>query len=41
MKDIVSSLKESAKNYDKIAQLGKRMIPSTLLTKCSFRKTNY
>ena len=38
MKDIVSSLKKSAKNFDKIAQLGKRLIPSSLLSKCSFKK---
>ena len=38
MKDIVSSLKKSAKNFDKIAQLGKRLIPSSLLSKCGFKK---
>ena len=38
MKNIVSSLKKSAKNFDKIAILAKRLIPSTLLSKCGFRK---
>ena len=38
MKNIVSSLKKSAKNFDKIAQLAKKLIPSTLLSKCGFRK---
>ena len=39
MKNIVSSLKKSAKAFDKIAQLGKKLIPSTVLSKCGFRKT--
>ena len=38
MKDIVSSLKKSAKDFDKIAQLAKKLIPSTVLTKCGIRK---
>ena len=38
MKNIVSSLKKSAKNFDKIANLGKRLISSTVLKKCGFTK---
>ena len=38
MKDIVSSLKKSSKYFDKIAQLGKRLISTTTLSKCGFRK---
>ena len=38
MKDIVSLLKKSAKNFDKISQTGKRLIPSTLMKKCGFKK---
>ena len=38
MKNIVSSLKKSAKNFDKIAQLAKRLISSRLLKKCGFTK---
>ena len=39
MKDIVSLLKKSAKNFDKISQTGKRLIPSTLMKKCGFKDT--
>lgn len=38
MKDIVSLLKNSANNFDKIAQLGKKLISSSVLSKCGFRK---
>ena len=38
MEDIVSSLKESAKNFDKIDRLGKRLIASSVLSKCGFKK---
>lgn len=38
MKDIVTLLKKSAKNFDKIAQLGKKLISSAVLSKCGFRK---
>ena len=38
MKDIVSSLKKSAKDFDKIARLGKRLIPTTIMSKCGFKK---
>ena len=38
MYNIVSSLKKSAKNIDKIAQLGKKLIPASLLSKCGFTK---
>ena len=38
MKDIVTSLKESAKNFDKIDRLGKRLIASSVLSKCGFKK---
>ena len=38
MRNIVSSLKNSAKNFDKIAQLGKKLIPGSLLSRCGFTK---
>lgn len=38
MKGIVSLLKKSAKNFGKIGQLSKRLISSTVLSKCGFRK---
>lgn len=38
MRNIVSLLKKSAKNFDKIAQLGKKLIPASLLSKCGFTK---
>ena len=37
MKDIVSLLKKSANNFDKMAQLGKKLISSAILSKCGFR----
>lgn len=38
MRNIVSLLKESSKNFDKICESGKRLISSSLLSKCGFRK---
>jgi hypothetical protein len=38
MRNIVSLLKESAKNFDKIRELGRRLISSSQLSKCGFHK---
>ena len=38
MRNIVSSLKNSAKNFDKIARLEKKLIPGSLLSRCGFTK---
>lgn len=38
MCNIVSSLKKSAKYFDKITQLGKRLISTSVMTRCGFTK---